>query len=230
MCRFLLSFALVVGTTVHAGAQQLALTGGTVITATGQSPIENAVVLVDGGRIVAVGVRGTVPIPGRYQIIDATGKWIMPGLIDSNIHLILMTVPEFFVKYEDRFTDIAIQSAQVGLKYGLTTMPDTWGPLEPLLEARDRINSGEFVGSRLLIAGNIVGTGGPFSQYFMGGWPLGGLSLRYSGWVHPAIRSRIDALWEDDVGPEMLSMTVEEAAETLRDYIAKGVDFVKNMK
>ena len=227
MRRLLLSFAFVVGTAGYAGAQQLALVGGTVITATGQPPIQDAVVLVDGGRIVQVGARGVVAIPSQYQAIDVTGKWVTPGLIDSNIHLILTTVPEFFVKYEDRLVDIAIQSAQVGLKYGLTTMPDTWGPLQPLLEARDRINSGEYVGSRLLIAGNIVGTGGPFSQYFMGGWPLGGLSLRYSGWVHPAIQLRIDALWEDDVGPEMLSMTAEEAAETLRSYIAKGVDFVK---
>jgi imidazolonepropionase-like amidohydrolase len=123
--------------------------------------------------------------------------------------------------------EIAIQSAQVGLKYGLTTMPDTWGPLKPLLEARDRINSGEFIGSRVLVAGNIVGTGGPFTPYFMGGWPIDGATLRYGGWVHSDIRERINALWEDDVGPAMLAMTPDEAAETLRGYIAKGVDFIK---
>lgn len=64
--------------------------------------------------------------------------------VDTNVHLILMTVPGFFVKYEDKLEEIAIQSAQVGLKYGVTTMADTWGPLEPLLSARDRINEGEF--------------------------------------------------------------------------------------
>jgi len=42
-----------------------------------------------------------------------------------------------------------------------------------------------------------------------------------------SIRQRIDALWEADVGPELLAMTPEEAAEAVRDYIAKGVDFVK---
>ncbi len=227
MGHLLLTLSVVINTAAYTAPQQLALTGGTVITATGQPPIENAVVLVDGGRIVQVGALGAVAIPGGYRTIDVTGKWITPGLIDSNIHLILMIVPEFYVKYEDRLTDIAIQSAQVGLKYGLTTMPDTWGPLEPLLEARDRINNGEFVGSRVLVAGNIIGTGGPFSPYFMGGWPLRGLSLRYGGWVHPDVQARINALWEDEVGPAMLSMTAEEAAETLRRYIAKGVDFIK---
>ena len=106
-------------------------------------------------------------------------------------------------------------------------MPDTWGPLEPLLEARNRINQGEFVGSRVLVAGNIIGIGGPFSQYFMGGWFLHGLTTRYGGWVHPEIQRRINRLWEDDVGPAMLAMTADEAAEVLRKYIAKGVDFVK---
>jgi len=205
----------------------LALVGATVITATGAPPIADAVILIRDGQIENVGPRAALPVPAGYRALDLAGKWITPGLIDSNIHLILTTVPEFFVKYEDHLTDIAIQSAQVGLKYGLTTMPDTWGPLAPLLEARDRINRGEFVGSRVLVAGNIVGTGGPFSQYFMGGWDLHGLTIRNGNWVHPSIRQRIDALWEDEVGPAMLAMTPAEAAATLRRYIAKGVDFVK---
>lgn len=222
ICLLLLSCAV-----TNAEQDNLALIGATVVTATGEAPIADAVILISGGKIQQVGAKRDVAIPDAFRQIDVRGKWITPGIIDSNIHLILMTVPEFFIKYEDRLVDIAIQSAQVGLKYGLTTMPDTWGPLEPLLEARDRINAGEFVGSRVLVAGNIVGTGGPFSAYFMGGWDPRGLSVRYGGWVHPVIQRRINALWEDDVGPAMLAMTAEEAAETMRNYIAKGVDFVK---
>ncbi len=224
MCKYL-AVLLILGIHLSAGAEQLALVGGTAIPATGEPPVRDAVVLIEDGEIRRIG--SGVDVPAGYRVIDVKGKWLTPGLIDSNVHLILLTVPEFFIKYEDRLTDIAIQSAQVGLKYGLTTMPDTWGPLEPLLEARDLINSGEFVGSRVLVAGNIIGTGGPFSQYFMGGWPMDGLTLRNGGWVRPEIRMRIDALWEDDVGPSMVAMTPEEAASTLRDYMAKGVDFVK---
>jgi imidazolonepropionase-like amidohydrolase len=106
-------------------------------------------------------------------------------------------------------------------------MADSWGPLEPLLAARDRVNRGEFEGSRVLVAGNIVGLGGPFSSYFMGSWDVRGLSLRYGGWVHPMIRQRINELWEAGVGPELLAMTPEETAEAMRTYVARGVDFVK---
>lgn len=225
MRNFVCFILLIAINTVAIASDKLALTGGTVITATGESPIVGSMVLIENGRISRITSDAAVP-PG-YRQIDVTGKWITPGLIDSNVHLVLMTVPEFFVKYEDRLTDIAIQSAQVGLKYGLTTMPDTWGPLEPSLEARDRINKGEFVGSRVLVAGNIIGTGGPFSQSFMGGWPMDGRTLRYGGWVKPEIQRRINAIWEAGVGPAMVAMTPQDAAATMREYLAKGVDFVK---
>mgnify|MGYP001821675258 FL=1 len=109
----------------------------------------------------------------------------------------------------------------------MTPWADPWGPLDPLQGPRDRINAGEFQGSRVLIAGNIVGTGGPFSNYFMGSWDLRGVTLRYGGWVHPMIQQRINSLWEAGAGPEMLAMTPDEAADAMRAYIAKGVDFVK---
>lgn len=218
---------LLISPAVLAGPGKLALVGGTAITVADPKPIRDAVILVQDGRIEQVGARREIDVPEDYQVIDANGRWITPGLIDTNVHLILMTVPEFFVKYEDDLEEIAIQSAQVGLKYGMTTMADSWGPLEPLKRARDRINSGEFQGSRVLIAGNIVGLGGPFSSYFMGSWDLRGVSLRYGSWVHPMIQQRINSLWEAGAGPEMLAMTPDEAAEAMRAYIAKGVDFVK---
>ncbi len=204
-----------------------ALVGGTVITMSDGKVFAPGSVVLRGERITAVGAASVIAIPEGCERIDTTGKWITPGLIDSNVHLILMTVPEFFVKYEEQLVEIALQSAQVGLKYGMTTMADTWGPLDPLLEARARLRSGDAVGSRVLIAGNIVGLGGPFSSYFMGSWPIEGPTLRYGGWVHPAIRGRIDALWEAGMGPELLAMTPEETADAMKRYLARGVDFVK---
>ncbi|HEX4932910.1 MAG TPA: amidohydrolase family protein [Gemmatimonadaceae bacterium] len=208
-------------------ADRWALVGATVITATGAPAIPDAVVLVDGRRIAAVGPRATTPVPRGARVVDATGQFITPGFIDVNVHLVLMITPEFYVKYEDRFEDIAVQGAQVALKYGLTTVMDSWGPLAPLQRARARIASGKDAGARVLIAGNIVGTGGPFSLYFSGGYDLRGTDLRYGGWVHPIVRQRIDALWEDDAGPALLALTAEEAGEAITRYLGKGVDFLK---
>lgn len=99
--------------------------------------------------------------------------------------------------------------------------------MEPLLTVRNRINSGEVVGTRALIGGNIIGMGGPFSHYMMTGWPVTNKGMRYGGWVHPEIQGRINALWEAGVGPSLLAAEPEEVSEIMREYIARGVDFIK---
>ncbi|AYV48378.1 amidohydrolase [Caulobacter flavus] len=62
-----------------------AFVGATVLTATGQQ-IENGVVVVQDGRILAVGGPETA-IPAGVVTVDAKGKWITPGIIDSHSHL-----------------------------------------------------------------------------------------------------------------------------------------------
>src|SRR5437762_12983317 len=61
-------------------AQTIAITGGTAYPVSGPK-IENATVLIRDGRIAAVGTNVTVP-PGATRI-DASGKWVTPGLIDG---------------------------------------------------------------------------------------------------------------------------------------------------
>ncbi|HSD32018.1 MAG TPA: amidohydrolase family protein [Gemmatimonadales bacterium] len=61
-------------------AQTIAITGGTVYTVSGPK-IEHATVLIRDGRIAAIGTNVTVPAEATR--IDATGKWITPGLIDG---------------------------------------------------------------------------------------------------------------------------------------------------
>ncbi len=211
----------------HAQQRSLALVGATVIPAHTDVVIDDAVILIEDGRITDIGARTSTPVPQGFIVRSVDGKWITPGLIDTNVHLILTTVPEFYVRYEDDLVDIAIQSAQVGLKYGMTTLADSWGPLEPLLEARDRIRSGDVFCSDVLIACNIIGTGGPFSLYFMNGWGLRGKSLRYGDWVTPVIQNRINTLWEAGMGPELMALTPDELAARMEAYIRRGVDFVK---
>jgi hypothetical protein len=64
-----------------------ALVGATVIDGTGNAPRGEAVVLVAGERIRAVGPPGEVVIPEGARFVDVTGKWIIPGLVDAHIHL-----------------------------------------------------------------------------------------------------------------------------------------------
>ena len=63
-----------------------AIVGGTVWDGTGRAPIANAVVLVRDGKIDAVGPRSKVKVPAGVDTIDARGKFVMPGLIDTHVH------------------------------------------------------------------------------------------------------------------------------------------------
>jgi imidazolonepropionase-like amidohydrolase len=215
--RALLALSLVCAQPVSA-QQAIAIVGATVIDGTGGPPIANATVLVRGNRIAAVGPRAAVAVPPGATIVDGAGKYVTPGLIDNNVHLILMIVPEFYIKYEGRLEEIAIQSAQVALKYGVTTVRDSWGPLQPLLRARDRINSGQVAGSRMLVAGNIVGLGGPFSEYFLKERGASTSSL---------VQQRINEIWEENVGPSLLAKTEPEVRAEIRKYLARDIDFLK---
>ena len=65
--------------------QILAFTGGRVLPIDAE-PLDDGVVIVTDGRISAVGDT-TTPIPDGAEIVDVTGKWIVPGLIDAHAHL-----------------------------------------------------------------------------------------------------------------------------------------------
>ena len=62
-----------------AAAQTVAITGGRVVIGDGSEPIDNGIVVIRDGRVVAAGANVTVP-PGA-QIVDARGKWVTPGVV-----------------------------------------------------------------------------------------------------------------------------------------------------
>lgn len=72
--------------TVPAAAQVKAVTGATVISA-GESPLTDAVVVIEGARIARVGPAATTVIPPDADVIDARGKFVMPGLADMHNHV-----------------------------------------------------------------------------------------------------------------------------------------------
>ncbi|MDG1066311.1 MAG: amidohydrolase family protein [Luminiphilus sp.] len=68
----------------------LALVGGTVVTMqeadSEQQVLSDGVILIEENRITAVGIRGEIDIPSNAEIVDVTGKTVIPGLIDAHAH------------------------------------------------------------------------------------------------------------------------------------------------
>ncbi len=69
-----------------APAPVTAFVGATIFDATGNDPIEDAVIVLSKDRIVAVGPKAEVTVPDDAVVIDVAGKWIMPGLVDAHMH------------------------------------------------------------------------------------------------------------------------------------------------
>ncbi|MHB1177806.1 MAG: amidohydrolase family protein [Daejeonella sp.] len=81
----LTGLSLLVALALHAQDKPLAFKGALIYTVSGP-PIKNGTMLIHKGKVVSAGTSG-IKIPSDATIIDATGKVIMPGLVDSHSHL-----------------------------------------------------------------------------------------------------------------------------------------------
>ncbi|HEY7504373.1 MAG TPA: amidohydrolase family protein [Gemmatimonadales bacterium] len=69
----------------------IAIVGATLWDGTGRAPVPNAVTLVRGERILCAGSAGECSVPKNAKIIEAKGQYLIPGLIDSHVHLLFLT-------------------------------------------------------------------------------------------------------------------------------------------
>ena len=202
-------------------ARVTAITGATLIDGTGGAPLPDAVVVITGDRITAVGPRASVPVPASATVVDAAGQFIVPGFIDTNVHLSLYGGVndryETLVRYNTRQADIVLEAAQLQLKHGVTTVRDSYGVLPALVTTRDRINRGEATGARILAAGNIVGWGGPYSVSFS--------LIREAGLT--LFQEQMNDQITQGAGEDLVDMTPDELRVAINAYLDKGPDFVK---
>ncbi|MCE7994304.1 MAG: amidohydrolase family protein [Roseivirga sp.] len=129
-----------------------AFVGATLIDGTGASPINDAVLLVENGRIRQVGSKEVVDIPKGAQEVDMAGKYVMPGMINGHGH-IGGTEGLQGGKYsrENLLRDLALNA-----RYGVTTVVSLGGDEQASIEVRDAQETGSLSHSRLFVAGTIV--------------------------------------------------------------------------
>jgi imidazolonepropionase-like amidohydrolase len=137
--------ALLVGSQLSPAAQTnqpsiLAITGGTMIDVRSGNRVDDAVVVIEGDRIKAVGRAGSVQVPSGAAVIEARGKWLIPGLTDMHVHVgsrLDMPMGLF-------------------LANGVTTIRDPGGIVSIQRLLRQEIDTGKRVGPRMFIAGAIL--------------------------------------------------------------------------
>jgi imidazolonepropionase-like amidohydrolase len=195
----------------------IALVGGTIIDGRGGAPMPDATIVIIDGRIVAIGPRDRVAIPSRARQIDAAGRFITPGFIDVNVHLTPYNSFDNYGGPDSLLVLAALQGAREMLRHGITTARDTYGYLAPLSEARARL-ANDSLGATLLVAGNIIGWGGPWSFSFTGNTG----SQPQSDYARK-VRDGIVL----GMGENLIEIATDSLALLINTYIDRGVDFVK---
>lgn len=146
-------------------AATTALTGGTVVNLDGGQPLRNAVVLVEGERIAEIGSRNSVSIPEGAEVVDLSGKWLLPGLMNMHVHLGLKLPGAQSMQLADETdAELALRVAKNGrasLLSGTTTIRSTGDPGRASIALGKAVERGDFIGPRIYSSGiPVCPTGG----------------------------------------------------------------------
>src|SRR5215212_6277368 len=146
LSSILLCLTLVLTQPVPASGQRsLVFTHVTVIDATGAAAKPDMSVVISGGRILELGRTGRVRLPKDALVVNASGKFLIPGLWDMHVHEWNKEI--FFPLF---------------IANGVTGVRDMFSPLPPIKQWRAEIAAGKTVGPHIVAAGIIVDGPYPF--------------------------------------------------------------------
>jgi imidazolonepropionase-like amidohydrolase len=142
-----------------------ALVGGSVVDVLTGSVIDNAVVIVTGETITAVGPADKTPIPAGATVFHMDGKWLIPGLINCHVHLGLKLPGAAGAALQDETDEGLVlrmeENGRKSLYSGVTTVRLVGEENGADFDLKAAINRREVVGPRIETAGEIIApTGG----------------------------------------------------------------------
>jgi imidazolonepropionase-like amidohydrolase len=133
----------------------LALIGATLVDGTERAPVRDAVVVVQGERIVAAGPRGSVEVPPGAETLDLRGRFLIPGLVDMHAHVL---VPRCDPGAAATRFDRPLSERMLGvlLRSGITTVRSPATPTELGVALRDDVAAGRVVGPRIFASAEFI--------------------------------------------------------------------------
>jgi imidazolonepropionase-like amidohydrolase len=193
----------------QAAPKRIAIRAGRLIDGRGGAPVANALILIEGERIVSVTAGGAPP--AGVEVIDLSKSTVLPGLIDTHTHILLqgdITAADYdeqLLKQSIPYRAVlAARNARLALDHGFTTMRDleTEGAMYADVDVKTAIERGEVAGSRIFVATRAMA---PTGMY-----PLTGYS------------------WEIDVPRGVQTVDgVEGARLAVREQVGRGADWIK---
>lgn len=151
-----------------AAAPAKAIVGATVVNIDGGAPITNAVVVIDGERITAIGPASATPVPAGAEVIQMPGTWLIPGLMNMHVHFGLKLPGKDRAAFGDETTaELTLRmmvNARKSLAAGVTTIRMTGSEGNTGIAIREAIARGDYPGPRVFTAGGVTMTAGHGSR------------------------------------------------------------------
>ena len=159
--RILAFFLAIAAALPASAARPLVLAGGTVIDGYGNPPLQNAVIVVDGERISAVGAVGSVTIPPDAEVISTEGMTVLPGLWDMQVYLSRLGHADeqrWAETYQPIAERVVMPLAAVQLlQAGVTSARVLGASQQAAVNVRDRIRDKRIPGPTLFVSGPQLG-------------------------------------------------------------------------
>lgn len=201
------------------GGNVIAIRGVTLIDGTGHRPVTGVTVVIEGNRIRDVGT--TVQAPAGARVIDGTGKFLIPGMIDAHIHLRGGRGGSQSASEQERE---GVRALHGYLYSGVTSVFDAGNRSEYIMGLRAKERSGTIVSPRIFATGGTVaspnGHGGP---YHVEAWP-GDRKLLDE---HLATKPDLAKIGQDEHGwgtrPQINQLPDDLLEKIIRYYHSKGV-------
>ena len=214
---------------VEVGEPVVALTGVQVVDGTGSPAASGRTILIEDGRIAAVGPDAEVDVPDGARVLNLDGHTVVPGFVGLHDHTFYMT--------RGRRVQLNVSAPRLYLASGVTTIRTT-GAFSPYseLNLKRSIQDGQEIGPRMFITGPYLSGAGAMSQMFQ-------VST-------PEDARRVVAYWADEgvdwfkaytrIGDEELAAAIDEAhrrgvrvtghlcSVSFREAVALGIDNIEH--
>ncbi|MEO1408039.1 MAG: amidohydrolase family protein, partial [Pseudomonadota bacterium] len=145
--------------TAQAQEMKTVIEAGHVLAVPGDGYLRNRSITIEDGRIVKI-ERGFKSQPADVRVVNLRDSYVLPGLIDSHVHLTNEFSPTSRLKVlSDSEVDAALDGAAHARKTllaGFTTVQDVGGPNEAIFSLRDAIRAGKVPGPRIRASGRAI--------------------------------------------------------------------------
>jgi imidazolonepropionase-like amidohydrolase len=148
-------------TSMASGQELTVIHAGTLLANPDLPPLEEQTIVVEGDRVIAVseGYLDAGEFANReVRVLDLTDQFVLPGLIDTHVHLTLNGFAGDFSRVSNSDLALrAVENARLTVESGITTVRDLGAfKAEPIFAVRDAIERGAIVGPRIIAAGESI--------------------------------------------------------------------------